>query len=408
MRVVTFRGLLLILLFVLMVSRCSVMGRRLDSRVGTVNAGSSSKSYNVHNVTVDCGDRWAQRMTVWQCQHDIDTLARYGFPWSHEGRNIKSTYSPNVADRNATLTDALDSLNDVCHINDRSLRCLGENGVRGFCLTLIKHPQPLLDYQFICHHQTRDENLIHSLQCLHDTRVFVMLYFHIADRCRGFGILDDTMRRNKNAYFHRLDMPVNDQYTIPRLYCIPNHVISPCIRGIVEDHCGKMTADLVEDYILHLQDWYDQALESGGFDSNLCDRDISSDMVLSRLPVHVPSGYSRLGFSRLLKMIAPGTALDTVFGKALVAAVYNFSEIELCTTYNANVAYQVCVMSSDDPSEKNKFNILQFAHHFLPWPGYHGAQCSRLEEFAACWNLLQQICGPKVLGMEQHAALLVE
>ncbi len=215
------------------------------------------------------------------------------------------------------------------------------------------------------------------------------------------------MRRYKNAYFYDLDTnPVEYTGDIPQLYCLPKSVISTCIRGIIEDHCGMMTADLVEGYILHLQDWYDQTLEAGGLDSNICDRDPSSDMVPSR--PSVPSGYSRLGFSRLVEMIAPGTALDTVYGKALVATVYNFSGTELCTTFNAQFAYQVCLESSDDASEKNKFNILQFAHQLFPTLRYLRTQCSRLEEFAACWNLLQEICGPKVLGMEQHAALLVE
>ncbi len=161
----------------------------------------SSKSNNVHNVTVDCGAIRALGRTGWQCERDIVILSQYGFPWSPQSR-----HSPNVSDRNKTLRDALDSLNDVCHTSDRSMRCLEENGIRGFCLRLTGHFYALLDFQVICHHQSRDENLIHSLQCLHDTRVFAMLYFHIADRCRGFGILDDIMRRYKNAYFYGLDI----------------------------------------------------------------------------------------------------------------------------------------------------------------------------------------------------------
>ncbi len=69
-----------------------------------------------------------------------------------------------------------------------------------------------------------------------------------------------------------------------------------------------------------------------------------------------------------------------------------------------------CVMSSDGKSESTKFNILQFAHEILVssiFP-YHGSHCDRLEQFTACWNLLQKTCGPKVRGLEQHATLLVE
>ncbi len=63
-------------------------------------------------------------------------------------------------------------------------------------------------------------------------------------------------------------------------------------------------------------------------------------------------------------------------------------------------------MSADDGSESN-FSILQFAHHELALI-YDGTQCSQVEEFVACWNLLQQICGPQLQGLEQHATLLVE
>ncbi len=68
---------------------------------------------------------------------------------------------------------------------------------------------------------------------------------------------------------------------------------------------------------------------------------------------------------------------------------------ELCTTVHASLAYTACVVSSDDKSEKSKFNIVQFAHQIIPYV-YHGIHCNRLEQFTACWNLLQEICGPKV------------
>ncbi len=74
---------------------------------------------------------------------------------------------------------------------------------------------------------------------------------------------------------------------------------------------------------------------------------------------------------------------------------------------DVHVAYIACVMSSDDKSEKGRFNILQFAHGRFTVL-YHGAQCSRLEFFTACWNLLQEICGSKVRGLEQHATLWVQ
>ncbi len=121
-----------------------------------------------------------------------------------------------------------------------------------------------------------------------------------------------------------------------------------------------------------------------------------------------PRMHGKLGFLRLLEITASGTALDTVYGQLfLMPTPEKFSGEELCTVFPAYLAYYACVLSSDYESEMTNFNILQFAQRIIPIP-YHGSHCNRLEQFTTCWNLLQQICGPKVRGLEQHANLLVE
>ena len=229
-----------------------------------------------------------------------------------------------------------------------------------------------------------------------------MLYFHMADRCRGVGILDDIMRRRKNAHFYTLDIKtVGQRPLIPLLYCLPRPAISTCVKGIVEDECGTMTADFIQNYLTYLQDWFGQALKFAGINSNICD----NGMLPGKPPTSIQPGHT--GIPGLLEVTAPGTALDTVYGNSLVTHLHGLPGEKLCTTDNAIDAYQACVMSSDDKSEKGKFSILQFAHQLLPVVS-HGPQCSRLEQFTTCWNLLQHICGPKVRGFEQHATLFVE
>ncbi len=229
---------------------------------------------------------------------------------------------------------------------------------------------------------------------------------HIADRCRGFAILDDITRRYKNVYFYGLNIkPVWEETVPPQLHCLPKSVISTCIRGIVEDHCGTMTADFVQKYLLFTQDWRSQMFQSAGLTSNMCDSDISSDIVLTRPPI--TSGHTNLGISRLLEITVPGTALDTVLGKNLLGYLHRLSERELCKPFNTYAAYGACWMSSDAKSEKSKFNILQFAHRLVRFRD-HGTQCSQLKQFTQCWNLLQEVCGSKIGGLEHHATLLVE
>ena len=360
----------------------------------------------VHNVTAYCGDRDVRRKNVIQCQRDGYRPVGFGYPWSPGGSQRYSRYKPNVTEKNNLLRDALDSLNHVCYNHDRSRTCLEENGIQGYCLATIDYMNLQPRFDFICHHQRRDENLVHSLQCLHDTRLLTMLYFHIADRCQGFGILDNVMRRYKNAYFYRLDVtPFMNQALTSRLHCLPRPVISTCIRNIVQDHCGTRTADFVQNYLIYTQDWFDKALQSAGLDSNICDHATSSEKVLSR--PHIAPGPKQFGILRLLEIAAPGTAMDTVYGKNVVTYLQGLSEEELCTTINAYNAYAACLLSSDDRSENSRFNILQFAHQQLGII-YHGAHCSRLEHFTTCWNLLQETCGSKVRGLKQHATLLVE
>ncbi len=399
---------LIILLFLLKISTSSVLHSRPFSEVPKPSVGNRPWSNHVHNATVNCGNITAMRNTVIQCHRDLSLLVDYGYPWSHHNSQRNSRNSPNAADRNNTLRDAMDSLNHVCSVHDRSRTCLKESGIRDNCLATIGYPHGAIqiELRFICHHQQRDENLVHSLQCLHDTRVLAMLYFHIADRCRGFGILDDIMRRYKNAYFYRASVnPVQEQVFIGPLYCLPKSVISTCIRDIVEDHCGVITADLVQNYLYYLQHRYSHVLKSATLDPSPCDHDISFDMGAMRMPN--PSGHTRIGITRWLQFTAPGTALDTVWGKYVMAYLHSLSGEDLCHTANAGMTYGACVMSSDDASDKTKFNILQFAHQQIPLV-YHGSRCGRLEYFEECWNLLQDICGQKVRGLEQHATLLVE
>ncbi len=398
---------IVVLLLVVTGARSSVI-RRPGNRFDNASVQESQSSSAVHNVTIDCGNNLVRNKIAFRCGLYLNQLSSYGYPWSPEGSLKKSKHDPNATDRNNTLRDALDSLNHVCHTYDRSQTCLEESGIKYYCLAATNWVSLLhIDFQFICHQEQRDENLVRSLQCLYDKRLLVMLYFHIAHCCRGMGILDDIMSRYKRVLFYKWDIkPVMEEIKTPlSLFCIPRSVISTCIRGIIEDYCGTMTADLVQNYLVYWQNWYGQALQSVGLSSNICDSDISSDMVPSRLPV--PSGHTMLDFSRLLEITAPGTALDTVYGKYVLSYVQGLAGKELCTTVHAWAAYSACVLSADDSSEKSSFNILQFAHQQIAL-NYHGTQCSRLEEFTACWGLLQQICGPKIQGLELHATLLVE
>ncbi len=398
---------IVLLVVQLILGVCSAVPSR-SKRLENTRIDECQGASTARNLTVDCGDIAVLLKTISQCQRGFINLTSFGFPWSlnasqryGDGNDVKVTGRVN------NLRDALDSLNYVCHIHDLSRGCMKQRGIEDFCLDTTVFSRIQFDFQYICYHRQRNEIFVRSLQCLRETRTLVMLYFHIAHRCRGVLILDDIAAGNKNAYFYTLDIqPYFEQTVVPLLYCLPKSAIYSCIREVVADQCGTMTADLVQGYLVYLQNRHGKALQSAGLVSNICDQGIRFSIV-PQSRQSIPSGYAKLNIFRLLGITAPGTALDTVAGKHTLAYLKGLSGKELCTTFNAHVAYEACVMSSVRKSGKSKFNILQFAHQIIPF-AFQGTYCSRLGSFKWCWNQLQQICGPKVRGLKHHATLLVE
>ncbi len=390
---------LLVFLVIVRMSRSAIVSGPYSS----FDSGSTSQSSStVHNVTINCGDSNSLYKKAWPCQRNLSGLIkREGCSWFPH-RN--STNNP--TDRNITLRDALDRLTNVCYILDTSQKCLEERGISDLLPVDIAGFVSTNGQTVYLHHQRRDENSVHTVQCLYDSRVLAVLYFHIAHRCGGMDILDNVMRRYKNAYFHLLGTKrPQDQVRIPLLYCLPRAVISDCIKGIVRDHCGTMTANAVVTYLVYLQDQFGWALKSAGFSPNICDIDIMSDMIPRSQPIS--RDHTELLLSRLLEVTTPEPHLGAVSGRFLLAALHSLAGEKLCTTANVYTAYKECVLLSDDKYEKIKFNILQFAHQLLPL-SYHGTHCNRLEQFTTCWNLLQDLCGPKVRGLKHHATLMVK
>ncbi len=398
---------LLLLLLAVMETRSYVItsGKVNSHNVAEFNA--DPRKNRTHHVSINCGDTLVVKRTVLLCQRELRHLSTQGYPWFVNGNQKSAVSNSSLANDTNNLQDTLDSLAYVCRVLDRSRVCLQENNILDYCMEAVHGLLLDKDFQFICRHRQRDENLVRSLQCLHDNRMLTMLYFHIGSHCfRGLDILNDLVTRVKRAYFYGLDVtPPEEMPNVHPFYCLPKNVISTCVRDIVEDRCGTMSADMVQDYLEYYQDWYGQVLRSGGLYVNTCEHETRSENTPNRPPILSFSEDLNLG--GFLGVVAPGTALDTAWGRVLADYLSNLPAKELCTDSNAYNAYAACVLASDDRFEISKYNIVQFAHQLIPRT-YQGTQCNRLEEFTGCWNLLQEICGPKVRGLAQHATLLVE
>ena len=360
-----------------------------------------------HRITIDCGDPRALDMKMIQCGGYLYQLFGQGFPWSGISPNI--TYERG---NNGSLKDALDSLDYVCETVDRTRRCLRENNIHGYCLLMNKIPgllDSMMYFEVIC--RKRDENVVHSLQCLRDKKVLSTLYFNIAQQC-DFDILDDLMVHYRNAYFYTLDilpLRANPSYVPGIVYCLPKTIISTCIGQIIEDQCGLASSVLVQKSFLYLQDRLRAALESAGLDTDICHHDPASSgkiqVTSPNIPPSMSSSSKETAFARFLDEAAPGTALDTVYGQYLRSIIWAVNAEKLCF-YLSYYTFRVCLMAADDKLEKPKFNILQEAHQGIP-VFYHGSQCQRRGVFKSCWNLFQQICGRQAIPYATHADLMV-
>ncbi len=210
--------------------------------------------------------------------------------------------------------------------------------------------------------------------------------------------------------FFKLNVwPPSKQPRIPDRYCLPKQVISTCMRKVIENQCGSSTAALVQDYLSQAQHWTAKAPKSAGPPSNICSNELSGyTSTRTKISLGVPGSlpHEKSHFDKLLEDMVPGSALDTIYFRSVLRAIRNVSGEELCSFTMSMPAYSACIMSSDDISYRNQFNVLQFAQNILAIE-YHGTQCPRLEQFKTCWKVLKQICGSRVVGFEQHAKILV-
>ncbi len=379
-----------------------IHGRSMHDKFERTNAKINHTILPLHHSKIDCSDALRLPYTLFYPYFG-------GYPWS--GKNdLRKNH--NVTDG---LHDALDAINHVCDISDRIHIRIRDSGIQDYCLLSMGSPYApgFLSFRFLCHHQPRDENLLHSLQCLHDHRLLTMLYFHIGSQY-GTGILDRIMRGNKNAFWYSINVwpEVDEPIGFPML-CLPKDVISTCVRTIVESRCGNMTAVLVQDYILYLQHWAAQALESAGLDPDICHHDIDitpADAYMSSQydtsPNTPPASSPYTELIRLAEKIGPGSALDSYAGKYILEYVKQLGD-KYCYDVNSQQAVaSMCLFSSEDSAGMARFNILQFAHQLIQLVDEFS--CTRLAQFTACWNLLQETCGSRVRWVALHATLLVE
>ncbi len=353
-----------------------------------------------------------------RCLKDLLPLVFKGFPWAPTDITEIQKESQNQQQQGDNYKDPLDPINHVCEVFGDFLRCLDQHAIPIECLLNQASPFEVHTvFQFICHMQPRSTALLHSLQCLKESRVVDLLVFYLADRSGTH--LNDMAQGNVNALFTFLNSTVTLKYyinpfsinilTSSGLICLPESVISQDIFFIVDRKCGLSGADLVRDYFLYFRTYFNTTLSKMGFPSNICDKETRGNTVtkidrVNGIPDDTESdGIPGKSFDHFLEENSPGTAMDTAYGHYLKNGIQNIPDREFCNPLSGlRLTFQACVLLSYDPSGKARFNILQFAHSVEYPPFTPFVDSSSLKIFRSCRNLLQQNCGANATYFEYN------
>lgn len=213
--------------------------------------------------------------TFWeslQCVKDLLPLVRNGFPWNldHTGNQIRQQK------KTGDLNDPPDPINHVSLLFDDFLRCLDQHAIPVECLLSSAIDTFKVDtvFTFICHIHPRSSDLLHSLQCLKDSRVLDVLVFYLADKSGAH--VDDMAQGAVNASFRFLN---NDElismYQInplvmglvvrQGLICLPKSVISQDISFIINKKMGIRHCRPCAQFLPLLSDPFQERIEQDRF-----------------------------------------------------------------------------------------------------------------------------------------------
>ncbi len=353
---------------------------------------------------------------ILQCEKDIRQLVINGFPWSPLSMsNIKNQLG-NQQMEPGNFRDSLDLINHICEVFDDFSRCLDQHAIPTECLVIgdASGFNIHVVFQFLCHIQPRSTDLLHSLQCLKQTRVVDLLVFHLADRTGTH--LDDMAQGTVYAFFKFLQSPElwSKYFATPRvlfgltgagLICLPESVLSHHAFFIIDRRCGSHAAYLVRDFYLYFRTRFNSVLGKMGFRTNICDKEASRNPTIGSVFVAPEDAKRERIFSRSIDRFfednSPGTAMDTAYGRWLRMALAIMPKKQFCDPLSGlSVAFDACLLVSYDPSGKARFNVLQYAHSLVTALFAPFADNSSLKLFRSCWNLLQQMCGPNTTYYE--------
>ncbi len=352
---------------------------------------------------------------IMQCGRDIVRLAINGFPWSLPSMSQTKNQHRNQQVEPGNFNDSLDLINHMCKVFDDFSRCLDQHAIPDECLIagVGSGFKQHVVFEFVCHIQQRGTDLLHSLQCLKDTRVVDLLVFYLADRTGTH--IDDMAQGTVNALFRLLQSeevwlkyftnPVT-LYSLASagLICLPQSVLSHHVSFIIDRKCGSHAAYLVRDFYLYFRTRFNSVLGKMGFTTNICDKKTRRNPTIGSVSA-VPDDTKRDGvlnrsIDQFLEENSPGTAMDTAWGRFIRVTIASMAEKEFCDPVLGTIKFQACLFVSYNPSGKARFNVLPYAHSVGPYNFAPFPDSSSLKLFRSCWNILQQMCGPNTTYYE--------
>ena len=363
--------------------------------------GDLHPSQGTHQDAICTGETYRESI---QCMKDLTPLVDNGFPWGLDDMGEIQSQVQNHREQYDNYRNPLDPIDHVCEVFGDFLGCLDHYAIPSECLLSVTGGFRVTTlFTFICKLQPRSTELLHSLQCLKESRVLDLLVFYLADRT-GTRHTDDMAQGTVNALFKFLNSTELlykyqsnalslDLVVSQGLICLPESVISQDVSFIIDRKCGSHAAELVRDFYLYFRWRFNSVLSKIGFPTNICDKETRRNPTSNGMDAAL--GDTEYGiFQQFLQENSPGTALDTVYGRNLRIVIKSIPSREFCNPLVGLVlSFQSCVLLSYNPSGKARFNVLQYAHSIDFPPFTPSPNSSSLAIFRSCWNLLQQICG---------------
>lgn len=353
------------------------------------------------------------------CSGDMISLLKGPYPWEPTPTKVLDNWTQPTKREGEQLRDPTDLLNHMCNaVYQRFCTCVSDkvgSGVPEECLVYgfsLNYFDVKRTFDFICQ-QKRDSGLLHSLRCLHSTRVLQSLQLEATPRF-GIDLLQEQSNAMKNILFFASDMSViNEQKSamlqrIQKGYiCMADDVVDELLLPVLRK-CGRRAMLFTQEYFAY----YKEEFTNLWMPSNVTLRELCQagagirDARSAGKPQKMPGTASALAFKDWTTLIDVGdTSINTDFGRYILSVFYGNKGARHRT--EVDFAFRLLLHLQFVRTEPVRFNLFHFVHGLGVFHPY-SVPCENMdpEVVRSNWTLYQLI-SPKARGVRYQLHVLL-